>query len=440
MCTNSILCNNIILALEENNIQNFSLNQISTSSEELFYERKNLVLSRNKDTDKCEVTIYNDFFKDGLKMRGSSSFIADYNMSAEEISNKISTAYKTALSVSNPYYKLPACDSIFTEKDSQTIIPVSNNNIYTAFDIAKIIYDCDTDSNAFINSCEVFVNKKIVNIINSNGINVSYCDTTYFFEYIVQCTKPTDVELYQSLTFSSNDSDIENSIKNKINASLKIVKDRANAISVSSLSKPPVYEKTILEGECIYELFNYYIKRLDASMIYPGYSSFKIGDNIKYNSNEGDCSSENNSDKINITLNPKQPYSNEGIKLAPHTLIKDDIVNCITGNSRFSHYLHIPALGEYESYTLECGSTSSEEMCLVPHLRIVNFSDFQVDTFTGHFGGEYRLAYYFDGKNTIPLTNGSISGNISDLIKTFELSKESQCFYEFSGPYMLSYT
>ena len=30
-----------------------------------------------------------------------------------------------------------------------------------------------------------FVTKKFYNIINSNGINVSYSDTTYFCEYIV---------------------------------------------------------------------------------------------------------------------------------------------------------------------------------------------------------------------------------------------------------------
>lgn len=435
MRTNSLLCNKIISALEENDIQNFTLNQVTTTTEELFFERKKLALSRNKETDKCEVTIYNDFEKDGKKMRGSSSFIADCTMSVKDISDRISSSYKTALSVQNPYYKLPVSNSMFTENDNTTIISNSTANMYTASDIAEMIYNYDTDSNAFINSCEIFVTKKDFHIINSNGINVSYSDTTYFSEYIVQCKEPEDVELYQDMNFSSSDNDIENSIKEKITDSLKMIKDRANATPINSLTKPLVYNTIILEGSCIYELFNYFVKRLDASMIYPGYSSFKLGEKVVNFEN----SNENTSDTINITLNPKKPYSDEGIRLISGPLIKDNVASCITGNSRFSHYLGIPAIGEYSSYKLKCGNTSFEEMCNTPHLRIVNFSDFQMDNFTGQFGGEFRLAYYFDGNTTIPVTNGSISGNINDLVKTMLLSKESQSFYEFTGPLMVSY-
>lgn len=432
MNTNSFLLKNLISALEENNIQNFTLNNIITTTEELFFERKNIVLSRNIETEKCEVTIYNDFEENDKFMRGSSSFIADPSMSFEDISKKISSAFETALSVHNPYYKLPASNSIFSSDDNNTLINETNENIYSAYDIADMIYTYDNDDNSFINSSEIFVTNKFYNIINSNGINVSYSDTTYFCEYIVQCKNPSDVELYQDMKFSSHDKDIENSIKDTITKSLSMVKDRSNAISVNSLESELIYENIILEGHCVYDLFNYYVKRLDASMIYPGYSSFKIGDNV-VNSNETIA------DAINITLTPKKPYSEEGIKLLSTTLIKDNIAKCITGNARFSHYLSIPPIGEYTSYKLDCGNSNYEEILKKPHLRIVNFSDFQMDNFTGQFGGEYRLAYYFDGKTTTILTNGSISGNINDLVQTMQFSKEKQNFYDFEGPNMVAY-
>lgn len=435
MNTKSLLLNKIISGLEENNIQNFTLNNVITSTEELFFERKNIVLSRNLETEKCEVTIYNDFEVNGEFMRGSSSFIATPAMSVEDISKKICSAFETALSVHNPYYKLPASNSMFSYNDSNEIINRTDENIYTAYDFAEMIYKYDNIEDSFINSSEIFVTKKFYNIINSNGINVSYSDTTYFCEYIVQCKKTSDVELYQDMKFSSLDKDIDVSIKDTIIKSLTMVKDRSNAVPVNSLESEPVFENIILEGNCVYDLFNYYVKRLDASMIYPGYSSYKINDNVA----SSNTLEKTASDSINITLTPKKPYSEEGIKLLSTTLIKDNIVKCITGNSRFSHYLSLPPVGEYSSYKLACGNTSLDEILKEPHLRIVNFSDFQMDNFTGQFGGEYRLAYYFDGKTTIPLTNGSISGNITDLVKTMRLSKEKQNFYDFEGPLMVCY-
>lgn len=445
MKSNTDLCNKILSALEENNIQNFTLNEVITTTDELFFEKKNLTLSRNTETDKCEVTIYNDFEINNNKMRGSSSFIADCTMSANEIKTKISSAYKTALSVHNPYYKLPISNSMFTENDSETIILDNNvDSEYSALELSKMIYLNDNDSIAFINSCEIFVTRKNHHIINSNGVNVSYTNTTYFIEYIVQCKEPEDVELYQDMKFSSLDSDVESSIKENISKSLTLIKDRANATPVNSLSETPVYDTVILEGNCIYELFSYYLSRLDASMIYPGYSSFKIGDNLisseTNNIDNPDYANTTNSfDKINISLTPKTPYSPEGIKLISTNLVKDNIAKCITGNARFSYYLGIPAIGEYTSYKLNSGNISYAEMRKTPHLRIVNFSDFQIDSFTGHFGGEYRLAYYFDGTKDIPVTNGSISGNINDLVKTMNLSSETQHFYDFEGPFRISY-
>jgi len=57
-----------------------------------------------------------------------------------------------------------------------------------------------------------------------------------------------------------------------------------------------------------------------------------------------------------------------------------------------------------------------------------------MDGLTGNFGGEIRLGWYFDGSNTIPVTGGSISGNIKDLQKEMYLSKELQKDNNFVGP------
>jgi hypothetical protein len=333
---------------------------------------------------------------------------------------------------------------IFTEADNIFHQSLEDVKIYSAFDIAEMLFKNDTNSDAFINSAEIFVTTQNVHIINSNGINVTYSDIIYSGEYVVQTIQPNDVELYYDFKYSYLDKNIAYALETKLNNSLSCIRDRAIAKSISNDNIKMNYENIILEGNTVYELFYYYIRRLDSSMIYPEYSKFSINNSVilqsdAYDSSSSDCKNDC-SDSINISLNPKKPYSPEGIPLINAALIKDNIAKLITGNSQFSYYLGIPAIGTYTSYKMECGKTSMSKMESKPYLKIVNFSDFQMNELTGQFGGEFRLAYYFDGEKVTPVTNSSISGNINDLVKSMVLSSESQVSYNFEGPLAVSYS
>ena len=50
---------------------------------------------------------------------------------------------------------------------------------------------------------------------------------------------------------------------------------------------------------------------------------------------------------------------------------------------------------------------------------------FQVDTMTGDIAGEIRLAYLHENGNHIPVSGGSISGNMRDFLGTMRMSRES---------------
>jgi len=52
------------------------------------------------------------------------------------------------------------------------------------------------------------------------------------------------------------------------------------------------------------------------------------------------------------------------------------------------------------------------------------FSDFRLDSITGDFGAEIRLAYYYDGEKVIPVSGGSISGSLSTLKSSMRRSAE----------------
>ena len=69
-----------------------------------------------------------------------------------------------------------------------------------------------------------------------------------------------------------------------------------------------------------------------------------------------------------------------------------------------------------------------------PYLEVLNFSDFQMNAYNGHFGGEIRLAYLYDGEKKIPVTGGSINGNILEAQKNLVFSSEMQVEKDFEGP------
>ncbi len=206
-----------------------------------------------------------------------------------------------------------------------------------------------------------------------------------------------------------------------------MAKDRSLAIDINETNYNKDCKKIILQGDFLSELFNYYLSRSDASLIYQGYSNFKPDLEIPSNTD------------ISITTMPTVPYSREGIKLTQYPVVKHNKIVNILGDLRFSFYMGINPLGTYNSYKMNPGNASISDYQNNTYLRITNFSDFQTNALTGEFGGEFRLAYYYDGTKEIPVTKGSFSGNIKDILSSLELSKDVQETINYQGPKWISF-
>jgi predicted Zn-dependent protease len=152
-------------------------------------------------------------------------------------------------------------------------------------------------------------------------------------------------------------------------------------------------------------------------MIYQKYSNYQVGNHV-----QGD---EVTGEHLTITLKVSEPYSSEGIPMTDRPLIKDGVLKTIHGNSRFSYYLGTEPTGTYDSFRVTCGTET--------------FSDFQMDTFSGHFAGEIRLAFLSDGNTVIPVTGGSINGNLLEAQKNLIFSKEMQLEKGYEGPYAVKF-
>lgn len=406
-------------------IDAWKINEKVVESKELFFIKRELDMNRAKNVHHINLTVYKDFEEDGKKYRGSSTTAIHPTMNEEEIIIAIRDAIYAAGFVKNKYY--PLVELVVEE---QAIIENRFKNDSMSNWIPKLteeIFIADRYENGEINSAELFLDKVNVRILNSQGVDVEYETYRGELEFITSWKEGwEEVELYEDILFSDYD---EKLIVNSVDEMLKISRDKAIAKPTPVLKDIPV----ILSGIAVKEFFNYYYGKAAAVSIYEETSTAKLDENIQGDEVKGD--------KVNIVLDPyldnstaTSPFDEDGLVLSKVSLYEDGILKRYWGNTRFSHYLDIKPTGNIRNIIVEGGSKTLEEIKEGTYLELKVFSDFQMDTLTGDFAGEIRLGWYNDGEKIIPVTGGSISGNINEVHKEMFLSKELQKINNFSGP------
>lgn len=402
----------IISIIKSKDISDFSLCDETRETAELFFIKKKLDLVREKNTREVRVTIYREFSELDKNYLGNSLIYIYPQMTDDEISAAIDDAYESALYVKNPFYKLPdGCKQELVKMETTLGDSLMDN----AISMTKAFYGADHDKDAYINSAEFFATKNKVRIVTSHGCDVSYTKYGIKGEFVAQCImNDNDVELHRQFAF--DDMELDRMVE-ECSKALLAVKDRVKAIKApEDLSKYPV----IICDDNAGELLNFYLERTNAANISAGYSDYSK--DYKVNND------------LNITILPDVPYSEEGIKKSEHILIDDGIVKCIHGNVRFSEYLGIPQIGAYTKFKCDNATESLEKMISEPCIMVKCFSDFQMDEMDGYFGGEFRLAYLYDGNETKIITGGTISGNLLEAQGRMIFSTERYANSTYEGP------
>ncbi|MBD5455480.1 MAG: hypothetical protein HDR23_03210 [Lachnospiraceae bacterium] len=415
----------ILSALKKSGVESYQITETKQEKAELYFIRRSLDMQRMGDIRQAEVVVYKEFLDGDMRMMGSSAVQVQDSYTEEMMEELFRDALYAAGFVKNKYYELYA-----GKKDAQEETPEENycptdktlaakSLTEIAQSFAEALFAEDQETDVFLNSAEIFVLKTTYHIINSKGVDVSYCKSRVQGEFVVQCTEGQDVETYQHFAYVNCDT---NPLRSKVRETLRITRDRAKAVSA-----PPAGEyRIILSGPYVRDIFDYYVERSAASMIYRKYSTYQIGCNV-----QGGTAKK---DHVNLTLKATVPYSAEGIPMKDRNLIQDGELLMIHGNNRFAYYLNLEPTGNYESYKVPAGNVTLDEMRQGTYLEVVNFSDFQMDSLSGHFGGEIRLAYLCDGEKRIPVTGGSINGNILEAQKSMVFSSQIQTEESFEGP------
>lgn len=396
----------------------YRLTYTLTEAAELYLIKKKLDMPRLKKIGTIKAEIFRDFEEEGKKYRGSALIYLEQGLTDEEMEQKIKNAYFAASFVKNPFYELPApCVSDLVPSTSDyRDMPLEE----AAGKVADLFLSVESDEKAFINSAEIFVRRSAVRILDSAGTDVSYMRDVLRGEFVAQCREPEDVEQYRQ--FSYTDLDLK-SLGEKLQDAVRDVRLRAAAVKAPKAGTCSV----ILTGENLRELLKFYMERSESAMVYPGYSTWKKGDNVQGETEGGE--------KLNLTLSSALPFSSEGIPMKDRPLLQDGVLAAIHGGSRFAFYLGIEPTGSYEKVLLDAGTMPLEEMKKSGALETVSFSDFQTDVMDGHFAGEIRLALARgkDGE-IIPLTGGSVNGSLlaSQGKLIFSRERYKDAFYE--GP------
>lgn len=409
-------------ALSKLNIERWRINEVKEESAELFFVKHNLDTRRIKDTHKFTVTVYRQSEKDGKKLVGNMSASVISSMSYEEIENAIESAYYAAQFAMNPYFDAPekVTSNTIVKQGELASAPLAES----AGKMAAAVFAADKNKHAYVNSTEVFCHKTFTHILTSEGTDVSFTDAVCKGDYVVQCKSPEDVELINQFEYDDVDTD---ALEQGVKEYLDFVYDRACAQRVLKSGKYNV----VLSGKNLAEILSYYTEKSAADMIYPGYSAWKIGDGVQGNVT---------GDALELSLVATRPFSGDGIKMKDLKVIDDGRLLAIHGSTPFCRYLGIAPTGAYEKTRCENkGNVSFEDMKKQPCLWAVAFSDFQMDSFSGHFGGEIRLAYLIEDGKITPVTGGSINGNLIEAQQNVRFSKERFTSANYEGPYAVEF-
>lgn len=410
------------LLKETAGVDDYRVSTTVRTSYELFFVHRKLETVRATETTDISVTVY--VSHDGKL--GSSDFAVYGSMNGEEIAAKIKAAVERAKLVFNEPYSLPENETFtgelpsnFSEFEPKTL----------AKKIADAVFDADDLEGGSINSLEVFLYEDVVTVENSRGVKKTGGKRHAMVEAIPTWNEGGEsVELYENYTFTQFDAA---AVTEEIRGKMREVRDRYHA------QKPqtPLTCDVILPPHEIAGLLRELASDLNYSAAYSHSNLHKVGDDLQP---DDAC------DKLTLTCKGQLAgssrsalFDEDGTQLKDRTVISEGRVVAGWGSVRYAQYLKEEPTGALPCLELAPGTLTQAELEGRPTLSCVSMSGLQLDLYNDYIGGEIRLAYYFDGRETRPVTGISMSGSLKKTLAALRLSKETASIDGYHGPKQL---
>ena len=407
--------------LEGAGLDGWRVSETATESYELFFVHQNLETVRATDTVATQVTVYVDH--DGK--RGDSTFSVYGSMTEDDLKAKIRAAAARARLVFNEPYELPEGGalevSLPTNMDTADMKALGRQ-------IADAVFAADTIEGGSINACEIFLYRDTARVMNSRGIDKKQHVCRVMIEAIPTfTTEKESVELYEDHRFTAFD---PAQVTAEIARRMREVRDRSLAVKPAT----PLNINVLLRPQEISSLLEELAYDVNYASVYSHANLHKVGDDIQAG---GD------GDKLTFTLKSILPgcekstyFDNDGMALTDTCILEGGVVKNNYGSNRFGQYLGIQApSGDLPMIiSLAPGSLAEDEIKAAPYIEAASLSGLQVDLYNDYIGGEIRLAYYYDGKKTIPVTGITMSAKLSEVLAHLRLTTKTCVEGAYEGP------
>ena len=392
------------------------VNETATLSSQAFYVMQKKETTRRVETREYQVTVYHRHGEQNAFV-GSSSFAVSRKHSKAELAKKIEEAVFAARFVKNKAFDLVKGEGKRTWKEK----PESADPFAIIDEIANAFFAAATPVSRF-NALEIFHARQTIRIVNSEGVD----DTKTLAKIDVEAIPSHDgperkVELIRMFTYKKVDPD---QVRKDAEAAIADVALRYDARKIENVAKADV----ILSGDDVEDFLRELVADFSYDGVYRKNTDKKIGDAIQ-SEIKGDALS------IGWTLSSKaDAFDRDGVLLAPVRVIEAGKLVSYYGSNQYAQYLGLKPNGVYGTIEAAPGKTTIARMKAKPHLEIIALSGIQIDIYSGYIGGEVRLAVWFDGKNRIPVSGFSFSGNIDKALSDLVLSKETVQGVRYHGP------
>ena len=370
---------------------------------EFYFIRHRLDQHRAKSVRAFSVKVYRKF-EDFL---GSAGAEIPCDASAEEMRRTVEGLCQDASYVRNPAYTLNQPKPAGPEEAQPDV-----NLEAISGDFIRAMASAPETAAEDLNSYEIFVSRIRTRFLNSEGIDVTAVYPSSMVEVVVNARKDGhEIELYRLLNSGTCDRE---QLAKELAETLTYGRDRLVTVPTPSLGKFDV----VFSTDPARELYGYFADRLSTGMVFRGISDWKPGDMVA---------------PANLTLKAVKhlpnssrnaAYDAEGAPIRDVTLIENGKALRYWGGRQFSQYLKVDDSFIASNFAVSGGTESEADLRKGDYLEVVEFSDFQCDSITGDLAGEIRLGYLHRGGKVTPVSGGSVSGSIAEMIGGFRFSKE----------------
>ena len=410
----------IISILDENAmIDDYVISLNRRKSSELFYAKKSLELNRFVEVESISVEIYVDHDE----YRGSSNVVITAADNVSSFKRKLGAAIRKARAINNPWFPIAEkCADV----DEGSLEEEDLNKLSAK--AAKAIFKADNREDVWLSATEIFASIKEEEIITSKGNHHRHCKFELFIEVIPTVRhNDSEFEVYKAIRKGYvKQKEIEREIAETMDDAL--LRAKAHSLSEVEIDKDVLI---LIGGDMLENIVDGFASELSYRTIYNHQNHFIKGDEVADGS-------------LNIKLDhyakgclSSKGFDKSGLKLTSKTIIRNGKAIGNYGELRYAHYLKKKATGNLPIIILGGEAVDYHHK---KHLLIKNFSSPQYESSSGYFGGEVRLALYYDGNEYIPLTGFSIAGNIYNDIRNVKVSKEETIMSYYKGPKYLIFS